>query len=204
MHNKQPSTMLKGVSNILVVIVSIVAGILLARMWYMQPTSVTRTDANVMIEQIKNVSKIVNTEGYFSEVYTETDTKSFYGFPSTKKIIIKVKARVMAGYDLNNLKIDIDSSAKKIKVTGLNNPQIIGIEPEIQYYDVNNGVLNQFSGEDFSRLNQKAIDTIRYSALHSNLLNNVAKQGVNNFQSLQILAQQMGWRIEFENTTVKN
>lgn len=204
MHNKQPSTMLKGVSNILVVIVSIVAGILLARMWYMQPTSVTRTDANVMIEQIKNVSKIVNTEGYFSEVYTETDTKSFYGFPSTKKIIIKVKARVMAGYDLNNLKIDIDSSAKKIKVTGLNNPQIIGIEPEIQYYDVNNGVLNQFSGEDFSRLNQKAIDTIRYSALHSNLLNNVAKQGVNNFQSLQILAQQMGWRIEFENKTVKN
>jgi len=202
--NKQQAIMLRGISNILIILVALILGILLARMWYMQPTSVTRTDANVMIEQIKNVSKIVNTEGYFSEVYTETDTKSFYGFPSTKKIIIKVKARVMAGYDLNNLKIDVDSSAKKIKVTGLNNPQIIGIEPEIQYYDVTNGVLNQFSAEDYSRLNQKAIDTIRYSALRSNLLNNVAKQGVSNFRSLQILAQQMGWRIEFDDASIKN
>ena len=33
-----------------------------------------------------------------------------------------------------------------------------------------------------------------------NLLLNVVKQGMSNFQSLQVLAQQMGWRIEFENT----
>lgn len=196
--------MLKGISNILILVVSLIAGILLARMWYMQPTSVTRTEANVMVEQIKNVSKIVNTEGFYSEVYTETDTKTFYGIPSTKKIIIKVRARVMAGYDLNNIKIEVDSFAKKIKVTGFNSPQIIGIEPEIQYYDVNNGVFNQFSADDYSRLNQKAIDTIRYSALHSNLLLNVVKQGMSNFQSLQVLAQQMGWRIEFENTPIKN
>ncbi len=195
---------MKGISNILILLVTLIAGVLLARMWYMQPTSITRTDANVMIEQIKNVSKIVNTEGYFSEIYTEADTKSFYGIPSTKKIIIKVKARVMAGYDLNNLKIDVDSSARKIKISGFNAPQIIGIEPEIQYYDVTNGVLNQFSADDYSRLNQKAVDTIRYAALHSNLLPNVTKQGISNFQSLQILAQQMGWRIVFADAAMKN
>ena len=142
---------------------TLVLGIFIAKWWYADRRE-TRQEETVLLEQVKAVSKLVTTEGYFSEILSETDTKLFYGFPSTKKVLIKVKARVSAGFDLSNMKIDADATTKTLHLSNIPPPNIISIEPEISFYDIENGVFNQFSPEDYTRLNKKAVEVIREQA----------------------------------------
>jgi hypothetical protein len=195
MSNKIPYT--------LGLLITLALGILLAKWWYADNHD-TKQEASVLLEQVRAVSKLVTTEGYFSEILSETDTKTFYGFPSTKKVLIKVKAKVSAGFDLSNMKIDADPITKTLRLSNIPPPNIISIEPDISYYDINNGVFNQFSPDDYSRLNKKAIDVIREQALKSSFMQTVNEQGGKNFDALRLLATSMGWQLVFENAVFKN
>ncbi len=190
--------MLKNLFILLAFIAALLLGMFISKWWYERPTEKTKTDAQVLLNQIKTVTKLVNTEGYFSEVYSEENTKSYYFFNSTKKIIIKVKAKVSAGYDLSGMKVVTDEASKTIHISGIPEPSIISIEPDISYYDINNGVFNQFSNEDYTRLNKKAMDTIRTIAIGSTLMKTVSEQGIKNFDALRTLAENMGWKIDFQ------
>jgi hypothetical protein len=185
----------------LTLFVALALGIFIAKWWYAD-TRETRQEATVLMEQVKAVSKLVTTEGYFSEILSETDTKLFYGFPSTKKVLIKVKAKVSAGFDLSNMKIDADATTKTLRISNIPPPNIISIEPEISFYDIDNGVFNQFSPEDYSRLNKKAVDVIREQALKSAFMQTVNEQGSKNFESLRLLTTSLGWQLVFENASV--
>ena len=177
--------------------IAVTVGVYVAKWWY-NDNHVTKQDATILLEQVRAVSKLVTTEGYFSEILSETDTKLFYGFPSTKKALLKVKAKVSAGYDLSNMVIDADQSRKTLHLSHIPTPDIISIEPDISYYDVNNGVFNTFSAADYTRLNKKATDLIREQALKSGFMDTVKNQGLKNFDALKILAESMGWKVVFE------
>jgi hypothetical protein len=174
-------------------------GIYAAKWWYGSNDSQRKEESQVLLEHVKSVSKLITTEGYFSEIYSEEDTKSYYLFSSTKKILIKVKAKVSAGYDLEKMRIDANPQTKTLTISNISEPTILSVEPQISYYDIANGVANQFSAEDYTRLNKKAVDTIRTQALQSDFLQNVKTQGVKNFETLSALAQGMGWQVVFEN-----
>jgi hypothetical protein len=193
--------MTNKISYSLTLLVALTLGIFIAKWWFAD-TRETRQEATVLMEQVKAVSKLVTTEGYFSEILSETDTKLFYGFPSTKKVLIKVKAKVSAGFDLSNMKIDADATTKTLRISNIPPPNIISIEPEISFYDIDNGVFNQFSPEDYSRLNKKAVDVIREQALKSAFMQTVNEQGSKNFESLRLLTTSLGWQLVFENASV--
>ena len=175
-------------------------GVYLSRWWSGSNEPSRKEESQVLLEHIKNVTKLVTVEGYFSEIYSEEDTKNYYLFSSTKKILIKVKAKVSAGYDLNNMRIDADAASKTLHITNIPEPSIISVEPEISYYDIANGVFNQFTNEDYTRLNKKAVDTIRTQALRSDFMNTVKTQGIKNFDAIKILAENMGWKVVFDNS----
>jgi hypothetical protein len=184
---------------ILGLLFALALGVWGAKWWYSKNDSNRTVESQVLLEYVKNVSKLVTVEGYFSEIYTESDTKDYYFFSSTKKALIKVKAKVSAGYDLSNMKIDADQTSKTLRLTNIPEPSIISIDPEISYYDIANGVFNQFTNEDFTRLNKKATDTIRIQALSSTFMNNVKTQGDKNFDAIRALAESMGWKVVFNN-----
>ena len=188
---------------VLGLLATLILGIFVAKWWYADRRE-TRQEATVLLEQVRAVSKLVTTEGYFSEILSETDTKLFYGFPSTKKVLIKVKAKVSAGFDLSNMKIDANATSKILRLSNIPPPNIISIEPEISFYDIDNGVFNQFSPEDYSRLNKKAIEVIREQALKSAFMQTVTEQGGKNFEALRLLTTSLGWRLEFENAVFEN
>ncbi len=185
---------------ILGLLFALALGIYVTKWWYSKNDPVRTEESLVLLEHIKNVTKLVTVEGYFSEIYTETDTKDYYFFFSTKKALIKVKAKVSAGFDLSNMKIEADQATKTLHLSNIPEPNIIAIEPEISYYDIANGVFNQFTTEDYTRLNKKAVDTIRTQALKSDFMNTVRTQGVKNFDAIRALAESMGWKVVFENS----
>jgi type II secretory pathway pseudopilin PulG len=196
--------MTKNIGRIIVLLIVLALGIYGVKSWMDSDNRQTQQESQVLLEQVKAVTKLVTTEGYFSEIFSEVDTKSYFGFPSTKKVLIKVKAKVSAGFNLGNMKIEADHTTKTLRLSNIPPPEIISIEPEISYYDIANGVFNTFTNDDYTRLNKRAVEIVREQALKSDFMNNVNEQGQRNFDALRILAESMGWKFEIEGSSFAN
>ena len=86
-------------------------GFLLAKLWYdKKEKDHKQEEIQVVVNSVKNLSKLVVSKGNFSEVYNYSDSqKYFYDYLSfDKKVIITVNADVEVGYDLSKLQIQID------------------------------------------------------------------------------------------------
>ena len=196
--------MTKNIGGIITLLFVLALGIYGVKWWIGNDERQTQQESQVLLEQVKAVTKLVTTEGYFSEIFSEVDTKSYFGFPSTKKVLIKVKAKVSAGFNLGNMKIEADHTTKTLRLSNIPAPEIISIEPEISYYDIANGVFNTFTNEDYTRLNKRAVEIVREQALKSDFMNNVNEQGKRNFDALRILAESMGWQFEIVGSSFAN
>lgn len=151
--------------------------------------------AEVILDQMKSVTKLVTAEGYFSEIY---DYKDYYQWDISllrKKALLRVKAKVLMGYDLEKLKFAIDSGTKQIAVTEPEAPEIIALEHDIDYYDLTEGTFNSFSEADINALNAKAKDFITQVAMQSDLvkLANTRKEEV--FNTLRRIAETAGYEL---------
>ena len=78
---------------VLSLVVALILGVYLANWWYRDNMPQRKEESQVLLEHIKNVTKLITVEGYFSEIYSEEDTKNYYLFSSTKRVLIKVKAK---------------------------------------------------------------------------------------------------------------
>ncbi len=152
--------------------------------------------ATVLLEKIRAVVKLTTVEGEFSEIYSYNEYSGYFTWFWDKKALVRVHAVVAAGYDLGNLKIDADSSARVLRIGPLPEPQILSIDHTLDYYDVSTGFFTEFSPEDYNRMNQKAKDLIREKALESNLLPSAREQADKIFDVIRFMAESTGWKVE--------
>ena len=138
-------------------------GFLIAKFWY-EPKikNHQQEEIQVVVNSIKNLSKLVVSKGTFSEVYNYSDSKKyFYDYLSfDKKAIITVNADVEVGYDLSKLEIQIDSIGKKIIINKIPEVEIV-ISPDVKYFDLQQSSFNAFSKEELNKINQKSIEKIK-------------------------------------------
>jgi hypothetical protein len=138
-------------------------GFLIAKLWYEKNEKTHKQEEiKVVVNSIKNISKLVVSKGTFSEVYNYTDSKKyFYDYLSfDKKAIITVNAEVEVGYDLSKLEIEIDSVGKKIIIHKIPIQEVI-ISPEVKYFDLQQSQFNTFSKEELNKMNQKSVEKIK-------------------------------------------
>lgn len=153
----------------------------------------------VVLEQIKNVVKLGTVEGYFSEIY---NYKEHYGPDMsffTKKALIRVKAKILAGFDLEKINVKVDETTKTVKIENLPEPQILSIEHDLDYYDITEGMFNSFTTADYNKMNNQAKIYIKNVALKTNLMQNAKNQLNSHLQVLNILMSSYGWKLEVEN-----
>lgn len=153
----------------------------------------------VVLEQIKNVVKLGTVEGYFSEIY---NYKEHYGPDMsffTKKALIRVKAKILAGFDLEKINVKVDETTKTVKIENLPEPQILSIEHDLDYYDITEGMFNSFTTADYNKMNNQAKIYIKNVALKTNLMQNAKNQLNSHLQVLNVLMSSYGWKLEVEN-----
>ncbi len=189
--------MAKNILSIVALVVVFLAGIWLAR-WFYSPHTEKKEDATVLLQRIENVSKLVTVEGYFAEVYDYKDYKWYDLSFFSKKALIRVKAKVSAGYDMTKMKIDMDPSSQTVRISNLPQPAILSIDDTLDYYDVNQGVFNSFTAEDYTKLNQNAKEYVRQQAEKSGLLQSAADQGNKMLDVIKVMAESMGWKVIME------
>lgn len=151
-------------------------------------------------EQIKNVGKLVVTEGTFSQVYSYKDSKKFYLdiFSARKKALIVVNATATVAYDLSELETEIDEKNKIVRIKHIPEEEI-SINPEIKYYDVTQDYLNQFKAEDHNKIRRRIEASIREKVEASALKSNAQNRLISELQKLYILTSSMGWTLEYNN-----
>lgn len=156
-------------------------------------------------DQIRNVGKLVVTEGNFSQVFTYKNSKSFYLdiLSARKKALIIVNAEASVSYDLSQLVTEIDPESKKVIIKKIPEPEL-NINPNIKYYDVTQDYLNQFEAEDYNRIKQKIEKGLREKITKSTLMTNSRNRLVSELQKIYILTSSMGWTLEYQGEPINN
>lgn len=150
-------------------------------------------------KQIKNVGKLVVTEGTFSQVYSYKDSKKFYldVFSARKKALIVVNATATVAYDLSKLQTEIDEVNKIVRITYIPEEEI-SINPEIKYYDVTQDYLNQFEAADHNKIRTRVEKSIRQKVEASSLKSNAQNRLISELQKIYILTNSMGWTLQYK------
>jgi hypothetical protein len=174
------------------------AGILFTRWFYNRSEEIRREKATVLLERIQQVTKLITVEGHFTEIY---DYKDYYGYDIgmfRKKALMRVQAKVSAGYDLGKMKIQSFPQKKQVVISGLPEPEILSIEHDLDYYDLQEGIFNSFSTEDYNRLNADAKNKIRQKALQSDLFEAASEQRDKVFDMIRFMVESAGWTLEID------
>ena len=187
---------MKNILNIILLLLAIAVGILATRWWYTSSSHTTTEEANVLLERIENVSKLVTVEGYFTEVYDYKDYQ-YYDLPFfRKKALIRIKAKVSVGFDLSKMKLETFPETRTIRMSQLPKAEIVSIEDKMDYYDITEGTFNGFTTEDYNKMTQKAKDIIRQRATESDLMQSAERQGIKNLDIIRLLCESSGWKLE--------
>lgn len=176
------------------IITVFVLGFLATRYFYETKNVKTEEKSDVILERVKKVAKLITVEGYFSEVY---DYKDYWGYDFgifRKKALVRVRAKVSVGYDLNQLKIDANERTKTITVSNLPAPKILSIDHDLDYYDISEGTFNSFTEADYNKINTNAKKYIEKKAEESDLIEIARKEGNQALDLMKFIAESAGWK----------
>jgi hypothetical protein len=113
----------------------------------------SRVTHDVVVSQIQAVAKLVSSEAMVRDVVTYENT--WYG--STKRSLVVVTGKLMAGIDLSdNPQVQIDDASKTIRI-GLPPAKLIGVEiTDMRTYDERGGLWNPFRPADRDAIQRMA------------------------------------------------
>ncbi len=185
-------------SRIVILIAGIIIGIL-ATLWFQerQKTEEIHEQSQVLLENVKHLNKMVVAEAYYNDVYSYNDSNKYFFdiFHFDRNVILLVTAKAQISYDLNQLKISLDTIHKIINIADIPEEQV-EIFPTIKYYDLQQSHLNQFDKNDLNRINAEAIKQIKSHIDLTQLRLKAKKQLLENLRNLYVLSKIYGWKIE--------
>lgn len=164
-----------------------------------QSKEVTLHQSTVLLEKIRSVSKLVSVEGEFAEIYKYENTKERFLslVTSKKKALIVINAKAMIGYDLKKVEIKSDIDNKRIILTNFPRPEVLSIEPELEFYDIKNGMFNSFSPDDLTTLNNEAKNHILEKIPQSGLMETAQKEALQAVLVMESIVATIGWKLDY-------
>ena len=198
----------KKLINVIVLLGIFLFGAWVARLYDQEPQITTETDATVLIQNIKDVCKLVIIEANLQEIYDEKSNRNVTvylplptNFTFSKKASIEVVGKVLVGYDLEKITIDVDSTNKILYIRNLPNPEIISIEHDVKYRSLDESFFNEFTPNDFTELNKTAKAILKQKAIEEKLLDRAEEQGNEVLRVIQFMAKGFGWEAKIQPLT---
>ena len=156
--------------------------------------------SQIIQEQLKNVSKLVVTEGYFSDIITYKDAKSLYMdlLSAEKKAVVLVKAKATIGYDLKQLVFDVNEIDKTIVISNIPEPEL-QINPSLTYYDLQQDYLNPFGAKDYNKISALVNERLKKQIAASTFESNAENRLISELHGLFSKTPLRGWPIIVDN-----
>lgn len=178
--------------------------VLVYRQCTYESTVVINNSSDLIQEQLKNVSKLVVSEGHFSEVFNYENSKEIFGeyLTAEKKAIVVVNAKVSIAYDLEKLTYKIDEDTKTLQILSIPEHEI-SINPDLEYYDIQDDFLNQFEAEDYNSIKETVNKSLKAKIEKSTLVSNAQNRLISELAKFYILTESLGWKLLYNGNQVK-
>ena len=156
-------------------------------------------------EQIKNVGKLIVTEGHFSEVFTYKNSKDIFGdyFTSEKKALVVVNADVTIAYDLSKIEFEVDEVNKTLTIIRIPKEEI-KINPDLEYYDVQADYLNPFEAKDYNDIKNTVKASLLKKIEASDLKANAKNRLISELSKFYILTNSLGWTLKYNENPMQS
>lgn len=166
----------------------------------------TEHQSVILLDKIKSVCRLISVEGDFAEIYRYENTKERFMslVSSKKKALVVINAKAHIGYDLKKVQMYADNEKKTIILTNFPQPEILSIEPELQFYDIKNGLFNSFSPDDLTSLNQEAIKHIREKIPESGLMETAKREALEAVLLIEKIVETIGWKLDYKTLEISN
>ncbi|WP_319589720.1 DUF4230 domain-containing protein [uncultured Draconibacterium sp.] len=182
-------------------IIGLAAGITGTLYYYKNRTEKQLHDQSViLLDKIKQVCKLITVEGEFSELYTHRDEKQLFFklFQTEKKALLIVKAKVMIGFDLTKINFDLNPQKKLVQLSRFPEPEILSIDSDLEYYDIQKGIINKINATDLTNMNKRSKEFIREKVEQSHLVQIAKNQANDTIGIVQQLIESVGWEFTAE------
>jgi len=162
-----------------------------------------QNDYYIITNQIRKMNKLVVMEQDFSSMQKTTLTSELLGgiLPKIEKQIITfTKTNAQVSYDLNKMKLEVDSVNKKLIIKELPNADL-RITPSVEIQSLDDSFFNRFEQKDFQKITQSAKDNAIKSVNQNRLRAEGRKQLLENLENIFVLAKALNYTIEDETGT---
>ncbi|MFD0989058.1 DUF4230 domain-containing protein [Mariniflexile jejuense] len=166
---------------------------------------VLQESSDLIQEQIKNVGKLVVTEGHFSEVFNYKNSKEILGsfFTSDKKALVVVNADVTVAYDLSKIEFEIDQTNKTLTIVSIPKEEI-KISPDLKYYDIQADYFNPFEADDYNNIKETIKKSLTKKLEKSDIKANAKNRLISELSKFYILTNSLGWTLKYNDNTIKS
>ncbi|MBQ0152459.1 MAG: DUF4230 domain-containing protein, partial [Chryseobacterium sp.] len=124
---------------------------------YLTPVQKTeKSDYYILMNQISKMNKMVVLEQDLSAMQKTKLAYEVFGKEVTSSnIITYTKTNAQVSYDLNKMKIEVDTISKKLIITDLPNADI-RITPSVEIQSLDDSFLNRITEKDIKNVTEKA------------------------------------------------
>jgi hypothetical protein len=153
----------------------------------------------ILLEKIRNVSKLITIESDFTEIMHHQDSKNLLLnlFKSDKKAIVLANSKVMVGFDMKQIRIKPEPENRTIKLIHFPQPQVLSIETNLEYYDISNGLFNKFDAADLTKINKKVKENIELKIPQSGILNTAQEKALDTIKMIEQIVDTFGWKLDY-------
>ena len=116
-------------------------------------------------------------------------------------MLVIVDAQASISYDLSKVKTKIDTENKTLIITYIPEPEL-AINPNIEYYDIEQDYLNQFNAADYNKIKERVEGSLYEKIEKSELRLNAQNRLISELQKIYILTNSMDWKLEYNNQII--
>jgi MFS superfamily sulfate permease-like transporter len=162
-------------------------------------------NSQLIQQQIVNVGKLVVTEGHFAEVLTYKNQDTYLGglIAIDKKALVVVNADVTVAYDLHKLKYELDEKNKVVNLISIPKEEI-KINPDIQFYNIEQSRMSPFTGEDYNKINKTVKTALAKKIDASTLKSNAKNRLLTELSKLLLVTNSMNWTLQYKGERIEN
>lgn len=167
-------------------------------------TPVIEQNATVVLEKIQKAFKFVAAEGEISDIYDYKEYQYYDISIFRKKLLVRVNAKVLVGYNFENAKLTIDEKQGIVRLDSLGPAEILAIDHDLDYYDIQEGTFNTFSEKELTEISAKAKDYASSMVEDSDLYSLAEEQKQDLFDLIETILKGSGWKLHVSDNVLKN
>jgi hypothetical protein len=157
-----------------------------------------QVEAAILLEQVRNSLALVTVEGEFSEIYDYSSYWLADWSPFKKQALIRVRAKVLAGVNLEKVIFNVDELSRTITLKNVPGPHVIAVEHDLDYYDIREGSFNSFSKDEYNLLQSRAKNYVKAKAYESSLMTEAESRFNEMAGQMSIWLETIDWHLIIE------